>query len=184
MDNNAFGRSNRGKSGVPDKRSSWLGRIEMATRSGRCLVLLVAGFLTMSALAADFSLLLGPYLGQPLPGRVPMPSAHGLITLRYSSIAMTPDGREICWASGGSQQSSFRICFSERDGDGWTYPAMLFDGVPTHADCPGISPDGQRLYLDSVHPLIAGETEKERIWGSMRQGNGWYASLLAGCASD
>ena len=42
----------------------------------------------------------------------------------------------------------------------------------THSSL-SISPDGQRLFFDSIHPLVPGERETERLWGSERSEGGW-----------
>jgi hypothetical protein len=137
-------------------------------------ILIVAGSVA-SAGAADFSTLTGPYLGQEPPGLQPQPFTEGLIGFSHSSISMSPDGTEIYWAERTRDQRTSRIFFTQRSADGWGEPTPLFAGEVTGADCPVVSPDGRFLFFNSVHPLVAGEQERERLWVSERKESGWSA---------
>jgi len=131
----------------------------------------------LSGTSSDFSLQEGPYLGLPLPGRTPIPFAEGLIEFSYSSISMSPDGVQIYWAERTTGPMGSRIMVSQRLGDGWSEPIPLFMGVMATADCPVISPDGMRMFMNSVDPLVEGERETERIWVSERIEGEWSAPV-------
>ena len=127
--------------------------------------------------AGDFQELRGPYLGQPPPGVVPEPFAEGLIEFSHSSVTMSPDGTEIYWAERTGGPMASRIMFSQRSSDRWSEPIPLFVGLMSSADCPVISPDGTRMFMNSVDPLVEGERETERLWVSERVGSGWSAPV-------
>lgn len=135
--------------------------------------LLIAASVAAGGLTADFSVLVGPYLGQEPPGLQPVPFADGLIRFAHSSISISPDGTEIYWAERTGNQWTSRIVFTRRSGDRWSDPTPLFGGQITGADCPVISPDGRFLVFNSIHPLAVGERERERLWISEREGDGW-----------
>jgi hypothetical protein len=138
-----------------------------------CIGILILAGSVASAGAADFSMLAGPYLGQDPPGLQPEPFAEGLIGFSHSSISMSPDGMEIYWAERTRDQTTSRIFFTQRSGEGWSEPTPLFGGNVMGADCPVISPDGRSLFFNSIHPLVAGERERERLWVSERIESGW-----------
>jgi len=49
----------------------------------------------------------------------------------------------------------------------------LFSNSISDSDCPVVSPDGQRLFFNSVHSLVPGEDDRERLWVSGRTDDGW-----------
>ena len=137
------------------------------------LILGILAVASITAAATDFPTLNEPYLGQQPPGLVPMPFAEGEVHFNHSSISMTPDGAEIYWAERHSGTLPSRVYFSRRLDEGWSEPAPLFVDCMSHGDCPVVSPDGQRLFLNSVHPLVPGERERERLWVSERVEDHW-----------
>jgi len=144
----------------------------MATRLG-VLVLGVLVATCIGATATGFSDLVGPYLGQEPPGLEPVPFAEWLIQFTHSSLSISPDGTEIYWADGTEGLMSSRIVCTRSLEGGWSEPVAVFGDRITHGDCPVISPDGQRLFFNSIHPLVPGERETERLWVSERTENGW-----------
>jgi hypothetical protein len=148
-------------------------------RSGLAVGALLAAALVCIA-SGDFQQLRGPYLGQRLPGRTPEPFAQGLIEFSHSSIAMSPDGTEIYWAARTAGPMASRIMVTQRLDEGWSEPVPLFAGTMSSADCPVISPDGSRMFMNSVDPLVEGERETERLWVSERTADGWSAPVPVG----
>jgi len=140
--------------------------------------LLVAGLACIAS--SDFQHLCGPYLGQRLPGCTLEPFAQGLIEFSHSSIAMSPDGTEIYWAERTAGPMASRIMVTQRLDEGWSEPVPLFVGMMWSADCPVISPDGSRMFMNSIDPLVEGERETERLWVSERGEAGWSAPVPVG----
>ena len=140
------------------------------------LSVLIVGLLVVScigATATGFADLTGPYLGQAPPGLDPVPFAEGLIQFSHSSICISPDGAEIYWAAREEGPMSSRIVVSRRLEEGWSEPAQAFPDSVSQSDCPVISPDGQKMFFNSIHPLVPGERETERLWVSERSEGGW-----------
>lgn len=125
------------------------------------------------ASATSFSDLSGPYLGQRPPGLEPVPFAEGLVHFNHFSLSMTSGGTEIYWAERQDGSMLSRIYVARRLEQGWAEPAPLFVDCMSHGDCPVVSPDGQRLFFNSTHPLVSGERERERLWVSTRSGDAW-----------
>lgn len=140
------------------------------------LSVLIVGVLVatcIGATATGFADLTGPYLGQAPPGLEPVPFAEGLIQFSHSSICISPDGAEIYWADGTEGPMSSQIVCTRSLGDGWSEPAQVFPDSISQSDCPVISPDGQKMFFNSIHPLVPGERERERLWVSERTEDGW-----------
>jgi hypothetical protein len=140
------------------------------------LGVLIVGVLAATcsgSVASSFSDLSGPYLGQQPPELEPVPFAEGLIAFAHSSLSISPDGAEIYWADRTAGPMSSHIVSTRRLDNGWSEPAQVFPDSISQSDCPVISPDGQRLLFNSIHPLIPGERETERLWVSERLEGGW-----------
>jgi len=125
-------------------------------------ILLAVIFVFMShAQQDDFPVLKGPYLGQTLPGNIPvkfpfdyMPQGYKL----HSAPAFTPDSKEVYFSA-----MDFSIRYSEKSGD-------YFDGSPS------ISRDGKYLVFSSARTLDGermNETGERNIWYVERKGDDW-----------
>lgn len=123
--------------------------------------------------ATDFSGLVGPYLGQDPPGLQAVSFAEGLIDFYHSSISMSPDGTEIYWSARIPNMPYKQIHFTRRLDEGWTKPVPLFSDSVIDSDCPMVSPDGLRLFFNSMQALVPGESDRERLWVSERTEDGW-----------
>ncbi len=114
-----------------------------------------------------------PWLGQSLPGSVPIRFKVGSIFGDFhSSPTFTPDGKVAYWAGDYSQA---KIYTSHYENGSWTDPAIInFEDEMTSYRDPFISPDGKRLYFISEDP-IGGQTaqRKENIWMMEREEDGW-----------
>jgi Tol biopolymer transport system component len=116
--------------------------------------------------------LTGPYLGQKQPGKIPELFAYDIISkdvFNHSNIAISPDGKEICWSTGHI------LCSKLQDGQ-WTKPEIMIED----ADSPVFSPDDKRLYFNSWRPDKPNDDQHERIWYIERVNNGWSEQKLVG----
>ncbi|MEN6310164.1 MAG: ankyrin repeat domain-containing protein [Acidobacteriota bacterium] len=118
-----------------------------------------------------FPVLTGPYLGQILPDVEPKRFAPGIVTGGHTTVAVSPDGREIYWAE------AFRIVVSRLENGHWTRPAVVsFSGAsdtPMYDDAPFVAPDNKRLFFTSLRPVGSGSGSKENIWFVDRTSGGW-----------
>jgi len=101
----------------------------------------------LESLGADqnpqkFPELKGGYIGQPKPGKEPVPFAPGIIATRgsfHSSVSFSPDSKEAFWTSGETTFHS-RLIRGR-----WTKPVQHPD--ISSGDVPFISPDRKKLYF-------------------------------------
>jgi len=117
----------------------------------------------------EFPVLKGAYLGQNLPGKIPEPFAHGLLsTSEFSAIgiSVTPDGKEIYYSSWRKEPRTV-IMVTRLENNRWTKPEIVsFSGKYQDWDM-NLSPDGNRMFFTSKRPVKAnGEP--------MEQGDIWY----------
>ena len=118
-----------------------------------------------------FPRLTGPYMGQTPPGYEPKRFAPGIVSPSHCTITVSPDGKEIYWATGT------RI-WSSRIQDGrWTRPAVVsFSGqgsLSLNDDVPFLTPDNRKLFFTSRRPLGPTAENKENIWYVERTPAGW-----------
>ena len=128
----------------------------------------------------DFPVLKGPYLGQKLPGKIPvkfpfdyMPAGYKL----HSAPAFMPGGVEVYFSA-----MDFSIRFSEKiffmklvDGT-WTHPQVAPFSGNTFDGSPSISKDGRFLFFSSARKLDGNgmnETGERNIWYVEREGDEW-----------
>ena len=105
---------------------------------------------------SDFPSLHGSWLGQAPPGDTPALFAPGVVSTGMTNrdIAVTPDGREICWCVIGPDYTWSAIVMSRRVNGRWLEPRVLpFTMTPgSFAIEPHISADGQHLWYASNDP--------------------------------
>jgi hypothetical protein len=123
-----------------------------------------------------FPSLLGPYLGQKLPGRTPEVFAPGIISTGMDELnaVFSQDGTEYYFTVKLPDRGRHVMMSMRSEAGRWTAPVVLsFSGQYNDAD-PALSPDGKTLYFASSRPLVSGEKEKDwDIWKADRTGRGW-----------
>lgn len=136
--------------------------------------------LMINAQQGDFPVLKGPYLGQKLPGNIPvkfpfdyMPKGYKL----HSAPAFTPDGKEVYFSA-----MDFSIRFSEKifvmkmiDGI-WTPPQVAPFSGDFFEGSPSISRNGKYLAFSSARILDGdgmNETGERNIWYVEKMGDDW-----------
>jgi ankyrin repeat protein len=124
---------------------------------------------------AEFPLIEGDYLGQPVPGDAPELFAPGIVSghgfsSEHSPAVFSPDGNEVYW----TKKFKGPILFMERSNGAWSEPkpapfcSEYGDGEPM------FSPDGEKLFFLSLRPTEPdGATDKENIWFVDRTADGW-----------
>jgi ankyrin repeat protein len=134
-----------------------------------------------STAPVDFPVLRGPYMGQPRPGREPVPFALDIVAshrFEHCVPTFSPDGDEAYWSSSfiidesGYTRSLLFTSFIE--GGRWTEPAPVpFSQFTTGDGEPFFDPGGERLYFLSYRPSPADSSRAERIWYVDRTADGW-----------
>lgn len=118
-----------------------------------------------------FPYLTGPYMGQAPPRNEPKRFAPGIVSPSHCTITVSPDGKEIYWATGRQIMGSWI-----QDGR-WTKPAAVsFSGqgsMSLYDDVPFITPDNKKLFFTSLRPLGSNSENKENIWYVERTPSGW-----------
>lgn len=112
----------------------------------------------------DFPVLKGPYLGQTLPGKVPVRFAPDLIEGEaHESPSFFPDGKEfVINVMGGATQ----LMYFTMTGETWSLQTPPFE-MPKYLNGIFISPDGQKLYM------LVYENNRENFWIINKNGNEW-----------
>lgn len=120
----------------------------------------------------------GPYLGQAPPGSNSKIFAPDIVSPNHCSITISPDGKEICWAT-----DSY-IMMSRLQNSTWTKPDTVpFSKVKNEGsldDVPFITPDGRKMFFTSTRPIGSDSTGKENIWYSVKTAAGWSKPEPAG----
>jgi len=115
--------------------------------------------------------LVGPYLGQELPGVTPQAFAPGIVSTRGGhefSVSFSPDGRELYFNRGPNIYGSY---WSD---NGWTAPAPVSFNSDYLDHEPHISHDGRNLYFGSGRPREGGTGDDAYgIWVMERTADGW-----------
>ena len=112
--------------------------------------LVLIGFLNLlqAQTAQKFPVLKGDYLGQPIPGEIPLVFASGIIsvdsTVEHGAPIFSPDGNTVFWQSNLRHQDKETEIFLKtmrRIEGRWTVPEVSpFGGMPA------FSPDGEKLF--------------------------------------
>ncbi len=131
-------------------------------------------------------LLVGDYLGEPLPGREPLTFAPGIIsrggsTAIHATTVFSRDGNEVYWSDGAGAP----ISFMRRVDGRWTMPALVPFTTGYNDDLPMFSPDGKRLYFLSSMPVDdRAATDQEFLWYVEREsGDDAWSEPIPGPAS-
>ena len=117
----------------------------------------------------------GPYLGQPVPGKVPTVFAPGIVSktgVRVSACTFSPDGKEFYFTKSNEQ-----IMVSRLVEGGWTYPAPFPASAGHRALEPHVTCDNKRIFWNWEDPAHAGMGS---IYVSQRTAYGWSAARYAG----
>jgi Tol biopolymer transport system component len=133
--------------------------------------LLLVAVISISAQETDFPKLTGPYLGQTPPVQGPVLFAPGIVSngRNHSSIAISPDGKELYWS--GAER---KIWFTKLETGRWAKPEVVsFCKEDSYEyDNPFITPDGKKMFCTSFRPGAVSQ-EKETIWHAERSQSGW-----------
>lgn len=145
-------------------------------------VLLLVVAVVIPTLAADFTTLTGPYLGQALPGSTPRLFAPGVVSVsanfEHSAAVFSPDGREVFWCTNVSRRTNppgegLRLYYMKMVDGIWSEPeiAPFTQSIGVPVERPVFSPDGNRLYIEySSNPNAESDSE---IYVVEREGDGW-----------
>ena len=131
------------------------------------------------AAGQDFLDLWGPYFGQPEPDTVPLVFADGIISGRplHGTPVFSPDLTELYWAEFELDYSNANILVSRMIDNRWTEPQVTPFCSAYVDDDPVFSPNGQRLFFNSLRPVNGSICE--RIWFVDRQSDSsWSAPAL------
>jgi Tol biopolymer transport system component len=120
----------------------------------------------------ELTSLSGPYLGQTPPGSTPVLFAPGYVSqenvFEHSGAVFSPDGTEVYWAAKPDGDGLFHIYFMKLVDGRWTAPAILSFTESHEGNRPTFSPDGQRLYFETIRNPLGGP-----ILYVEREGEGW-----------
>lgn len=131
--------------------------------------------ITTALISAQSNLLKSnsPYFGQKPPGEIPELFAPGIVSTQHhehSSLAVSPDGKEIMWNSNfwsNSFRFPIKILSVRADNGNWALPefSYYFGKLENHS-CSAFSPDGKRIYFSSTGGLNSVDTSYGRgdIW--------------------
>jgi ankyrin repeat protein len=134
-----------------------------------------------STAPVDFPVLRGPYMGQPRPGREPIPFALDIVAshrFEHCVPAFAPEGDEAFWSSSfivdESGYTRSLLFTSILDEGRWTEPAKVpFSQFTTGDGEPFFDPGGERLFFLSYRPSPVDSSRAERIWYVDRTAHGW-----------
>ncbi len=121
------------------------------------------------------------YLGQTIPGDIPVLYAEGLISTDVNEYtpSFSPDGKEMFFTRDVPQCA---IMYTEFKNGTWTVPEITqFSGDYVDAD-PFVAPDGRSLYFGSNRPLGGGNEKKSDydFWKVEKTPNGWIEAKNIG----
>lgn len=123
----------------------------------------------------DFPTLIGPYLGEELPGSIPVLFAPDIIGSDiHATVVFSPDGSEMYWRP--FSDATDEILYMTLENGVWTPPQVVpFSSKISDSDDPCLTADGSRLYFTSWRPLKWWQIfdQKERIWYVERTTQGW-----------
>jgi Tol biopolymer transport system component len=126
----------------------------------------------------DFPDLVGPYLGQKLPGTIPEVFAPGIVStgLYTRDIAISKDGTEIYFCI--SDPAATAILVTKLIDNRWTEPVIApFSGKGFFDFEPHITPDGTKFFFLSNRPPPGKEAKPgwlyQKIWMMNRTETGW-----------
>ncbi len=138
-------------------------------KTSKFISLIVSGLIQSTFLFCqnnpkDFPILKGPYLGQTLPGKVPLRFAPDLIDGEaHESPSFFPDGKEfVINVMGGTTQ----LMFFTMTGETWSLHTPPFE-MPKYLNGIFISPDGQKIYM------LAYEDNRENFYVINKNSNEW-----------
>jgi Tol biopolymer transport system component len=124
----------------------------------------------------------GKYLGQPLPGDIPVLFAKGIVStdsIEHSAPAFSPDGKRVLWTVINRPQPAF-ILESRFENGVWTVPTKTsFSSADADDFYPSFSIDGKTLLFSSRRKSPPGyPVNKDMgIWKVERKGNDWGAPM-------
>jgi len=160
---------------------TWMGnrRIVRSAFLAAVVCLFLPGSHRVVSEAAE-SLLIGPYLGQTPPGKVPKVFAPEIVSTTAAAewgIAFTPDGWQLYFTRRSQEHPTNDIFYMKAKNEVWSGPfAVPFNTESIDME-PFVTPDGKRLFFSSDRPhdgVTAG-----RIWGVDIRKSGWSPAWFA-----
>ncbi|OFX89131.1 MAG: hypothetical protein A2W99_01955 [Bacteroidetes bacterium GWF2_33_16] len=147
----------------------------------RNLLLLIAiGFMfscTQTGTQNKYPELIGPYLGQEIPGDSARLFAPGIISTGMSDrdITIYPDGSEIYFCKNIGNFKYSTIFYVKQINNQWTKPEIVEFGTnPKFIYIePHISPDGKKFYFASNMPVDGCKPGIMNIWICNRKKDNW-----------
>jgi hypothetical protein len=129
---------------------------------------------------SDFPVYNGPYLGQILPGDTPIPFLPDIIKNAHTSVAFSPDGKQVFW----KEMNNKKLLFMEEVNGVWNPPQSApFSSVFYRQDVPFFAPDGLRLYFITTKPQNWFKLwSNEGIWYVKKKKRGWSSPKNVGSA--
>ncbi len=147
------------------------------------IILILVSFLNgYSKKQFIFPVLKGHYFGQKPPGLTPEIFAPGIISTihkEHSSLAFSPDGKEIYWSiwpkSIGKKRKPQQIMYTKVEKGYWKKPEIASFSGQYMDGGPCFSPNGKILYFYSKRPLKKGDKPQKYldIWMVKRTKSGW-----------
>ncbi len=120
----------------------------------------------------------GAYLGQDPPGEEPELFAPGVISTgmhEHSSPVFSPDGKEIYWSVFFEFRGPQKILWMKQENGVWSAPEVAPFSTHFKDGNPFISPDGSRLYFESMRPIHEDDSARSDydLWFVDRTEVGW-----------
>lgn len=140
---------------------------------------LIIGISNAQEIAGGFSVLKGPYLGQIPPGKTPLRfKPEGFKRGQYAEpvFVFFSEGKECLFTASGG------LFYTELKERMWTSPKNTYT-YGGYADfAPNISPDGKKIFFNSLDRPLPEGVEKPRvaIWMAERINGGWSQSKYLG----
>ena len=113
----------------------------------------------------------GPYLGQKVPGKTPIPFAPDILLMAGVGgygCGFSPDGKEFYFTRGT------KIMVSKWESEGWTFPEPVGFSAGFTANEPHVAFDNKRIYWGWQHSKDFG------IWAADRTPRGWSEPTFVG----
>ena len=143
--------------------------------------LILTGVLFSQSKAAEFPVLIGPYLGQTPPALKPELFAPDFVSVKqgvHGNIVFSPDFSEAAWSPNYRVDDRNIIFKMEYSNGQWTDPVAVCPREGYSHGEPFYSHDGKRFYFLSGKIGASKKTENEKIWYMEKKTDGWSEPQL------